>query len=64
MRVAKFEPAVYHALKAQGLSNRQIAKQLDVNEASVRRGLRAYAEAMPSRRYVVSPESVLILEEL
>jgi DNA-binding NarL/FixJ family response regulator len=37
---AKYDPAIYAAMKSQGLSNRQIATALGVNEASVRRGLK------------------------
>lgn len=37
---AKFEPAVYSTMKNAGYSNREIARMLGVNEASVRRGLK------------------------
>lgn len=39
MSKSKFEPKVYIALKEQGLTNYAIAKELKVDEASVRRGL-------------------------
>lgn len=42
----KIAPEVYVALREQGLSNRQIADKLRVDEASVRRGLKA-AEYRP-----------------
>lgn len=42
MAKPKFEATVYVALKDRGLSNRQIAGLLHVDEASVRRGLRGY----------------------
>lgn len=41
MTKAKIDPAIYAALKGQGLSNRQIATALNVNESSVRRGLKS-----------------------
>ena len=45
----KFPPRVYVALRDAGYSNREIAGLLDVNEASVRRGLRAVQYEAPSR---------------
>lgn len=36
---AKFDKLVYRALRDAGMSNREIAQHLDVNEASVRRAL-------------------------
>lgn len=41
MSQRKFSPDVYVRLKETGLSNREIADQLGVDESSVRRGLRA-----------------------
>lgn len=40
MSTPKFEPDVYVRLRETGLNNTQIAEQLGVSEASVRRGLR------------------------
>lgn len=40
MSKPKFSADVYRALRTAGMSNRQIARELDVNEASVRRALR------------------------
>jgi len=37
---AKFDPVVYSALRNAGMSNREIAVQLGVSEAAVRRGLK------------------------
>jgi transposase len=45
---------VYGALHEQGLSNRQIAAKLDVNESSVRRGLKAYKPLPIGRRFLVT----------
>lgn len=39
MSKAKFSHQVYAALRDAGMSNRQIARELHVNEASVRRAL-------------------------
>jgi hypothetical protein len=36
----KFSATVYQALKAYGLTNVQIARELGVNESSARRGLK------------------------
>lgn len=43
----KFSPAVYAAMRDAGMSNREIARELEVNEASVRRGLK---KAPPPRQ--------------
>ncbi len=48
-------PAVYSALRNTGMSNREIARQLGVNEASVRRGLkRAAKQSGTERRFLVT----------
>lgn len=48
----KFVPTVYATLRAGGMSNREIARQLGVSETAVRRGLEAYvvADRPPVRR--------------
>jgi len=45
----KFPPRVYVALRNDGFSNREIADLLSVDEASVRRGLKAVKYEAPSR---------------
>lgn len=45
----KFPPRVYVALRGAGYSNREIAGLLDVDEASVRRGLKSVGYTAPSR---------------
>lgn len=54
MSKAKFGPEVYAALHRAGMSNRQIAKSLGVNEASVRRGLASVDLTPPPRKFVVT----------
>jgi len=54
----KFAPVVYEALRDQGMSNRLIAKHLDVDEASVRRGLQGRDEDAPVRRFLVEVREV------
>lgn len=44
----KFPPRVYVALRNDGFSNREIAGMLDVNESSVRRGLKSVGYTAPS----------------
>jgi len=44
----KYHPSVYATLKAQGLSNREIARRLGVDEASVRRGLDTNERYVPA----------------
>jgi predicted transcriptional regulator len=58
MSQPKFAPAVYRALRDQGFSNRQIAALLDVDEASVRRGLKGTSSKRSQRRFVVTVEEV------
>jgi len=48
-RPHRFEPEVYAALKARRHSNREIARLLDVDEASVRRGLKKHKELRRER---------------
>lgn len=38
----RYDRAVYQALFESGMSKREIARHLGVNEASVRRGLKGY----------------------
>jgi hypothetical protein len=56
---SKFSPSVYAALRDYGLSNRVIARELGVNESSVRRGLKS-APPSPKARGKVT---VLIYEQ-
>ena len=63
---AKFPPAVYEALSKTGMSNREIARQLGVSEAAVRRGLVAangqglFADKKPKtkRQFLVTVEEL------
>jgi transposase len=41
LRKSKYDPALYELYRAWGLSNREIARRLEVDEASVRRGLKS-----------------------
>jgi transposase len=59
MSKPKVDPTIYQALKAQGKLNRQIADMLDVNEASVRRGLKKPA----SKPAVIRRVTVFVIEE-
>ncbi|MDE2103098.1 MAG: sigma-70 region 4 domain-containing protein [Patescibacteria group bacterium] len=47
-------PEVYTALRGSGMSNREIARQLGVNEASVRRGLKRAGKRAGERRFLVT----------
>lgn len=38
----RYSPVVYRAMRDGGLSNRKIAELLDVDEATVRRGLKGW----------------------
>jgi predicted transcriptional regulator len=49
-RRRRFEPEVYVALRSRRYSNREIARLLDVDEASVRRGLKKHAELLRERK--------------
>jgi hypothetical protein len=49
-RTRRFEPEVYASLKARRHSNREIARLLGVDEASVRRGLTKHQEIVRERR--------------
>lgn len=49
----KFDRAVYEALRAAGMSNREIAAQLGVNESSVRRAL-GPTQGGTERRFLVT----------
>lgn len=49
----KYDRAVYKALYDTGMSKREIARHLGVNEASVRRGLKNY-ERSGEQRYEVT----------
>lgn len=59
MSRSKFSPDVYTALRDAGMSNRQIGKELDVNEASVRRGLKD----APASRPKTTRRVLLLIEE-
>lgn len=59
MTKSKFSQAVYVALRDAGMSNRQIARELDVNEASVRRGLKD----APARKSNTARRVLLYVEE-
>lgn len=48
-RTRRFAPEVYVALRARRHSNREIARLLDVDEASVRRGLKKAGELRNER---------------
>jgi transposase len=54
MSQPKFDTDVYGALHEQGLSNREIAAKLGVDEASVRRGLKKYTPRPVGRRFMVT----------
>lgn len=59
----KFGREVYRALYDAGYSKREIARVLNVNEASVRRGLKGYERrlpgaAAPERRFLVTVTEV------
>lgn len=58
----RYEPAVYVAMRDGGLSNRKIAAYLDVDEATVRRGLArvSYAERQPTVRTVLAQLAELL----
>lgn len=58
MKRPKFSPAVYGALRDAGMSQRQIARELGINESSVRRGLRD----APVREDKPKRMTVLVLE--
>lgn len=62
MTKAKFDPPVYQALKSQGMSNRQIAAALNVNEASVRRGLAKPVDT-PKKDTVRRRVTVFVIED-
>jgi IS30 family transposase len=51
-------PVVYTALRNAGMSNREIARQLGVNEASVRRGLKRASKQSGERRFLVTVTEV------
>jgi transposase len=55
---SKFPPAVYGALKRAGMSNREIARHLGVNEASVRRGLRETSIPSREKKFLVTVTEV------
>lgn len=54
MSRAKFDADVYAALHEHGMTNRDIAKKLGVDEASVRRGLKHYVPRLTGRRFLVT----------
>jgi transposase len=49
----KYDRAVYRALLDSGMSRREIARTLGVNESSVRRGLKGY-EGKSEQRFEVT----------
>lgn len=51
----KFDRVVYQALADRGLSNREIARLLGVNESSARRALKGYAPASNRFELIVRP---------
>lgn len=53
--MAKYEPAVFVAMRDGGLTNRKIATYLGINEATVRRGLTRvnYEARQPTVRTVL-----------
>jgi hypothetical protein len=55
----KFSPEVYAALRDAGMTNRQMARELGVNEASVRRGLAVAPSSNLKRLWV----TVLLSDE-
>jgi len=61
---AKFPPDLYTRLRNSGLNNTEIAAVLGVDEASVRRGLKAAAYEAPSRIRELLVELTEILERL
>jgi transposase len=50
----KFDRTVYEALRQAGMSNREIATKLGVNESSVRRTLGKSIETFNARRFIVT----------
>lgn len=50
----KYDRAVYRALFDSGMSKREIARHLDVNEASVRRGLKNYKRRPGEQKFEVT----------
>lgn len=50
----KISPVVYTTLRNAGMSNREIARQLGINEASVRRGLKRARNTAGERRFMVT----------
>jgi transposase len=49
----KYDRAVYRALLDSGMSRREIAKHLGVNESSVRRSLKGY-EPTPQQKFEIT----------
>jgi len=55
----KYDRAVYRAMKSAGHSNREIARLLEVNEASVRRALKGWKPSESTdRRFLVTVTEV------
>jgi len=52
----KYPSSVYRALRRDGLSNREIARTLGVNESSVRRALKNAPREQ--RQYLITVEEV------
>lgn len=50
----KYDRSVYRALFDSGMSKREIARQLGVNEASVRRGLKNYVRQPQEQRFEIT----------
>lgn len=58
MSAQKYDRAVHRAMKEAGHSNREIARILEVNEASVRRALKGYKPAQKERQFLVTVSEV------
>lgn len=50
----KYDRAVYRALLDAGMSRREIARHLNVNESSVRRSLKGYEPRPDAQRFEVT----------
>ena len=50
----KYDRAVYRALIDSGMSRREIARHLGVNESSVRRGLKGYEPQPEPQKFEIT----------